>query len=189
MLPDDRDAFLHFVQERDLVTVVARDSDSAEIQPIADFDIGRDKTLCFWNRKILPSLEREWVPSSGYFTVSELRMPILEYTSSFTATGEGKPRLGQGRLFGNFEAYLGKPPEFEKWYETLVRWIRRNYRKNPRGTGGYVGPAAYEFYKSGGYLLPNILPPRTKEWLAEIGKQYARSRAPLQSSKRTKARS
>jgi hypothetical protein len=189
MLPDDRDAFLHFVQERDLVTVVARDSDSAEIQPIADLDIGRDKTLCFWNRKILPSLEREWVPLSGYFTVSELRMPILEYTASFTATGEGKPRLGQGRLFGNFEAYLGKPPEFEKWYETLVRWIRRNYRKNPRGTGGYVGPAAYEFYKSGGYLLPNILPPRTKEWLAEIGKQYARSRAPLQSSKRTKARS
>jgi hypothetical protein len=50
--------FCIFVQERDPVTVVARDSDSAEIQPIADLDIGRDKTLCFWNRKMLPSLER-----------------------------------------------------------------------------------------------------------------------------------
>jgi len=186
MLPDDQDVFLRFVQERDPVAVGARDSDSAIIEPIADLNIDRDKTLCLWNRKILPSLEREWVPSPGYFTVSESKMPILEFTSSFTATWEGKPALGQGRLYGIFE---GKPPEFEKWYESLVRWLRTNYEKNPTGTGGYVGPAAYEFYKSGGYLLPNILPPRTKEWLTAIGRQHARPRTPLQSSKRAKARS
>jgi hypothetical protein len=189
MLPEDRNAFLRFVQERDPVVVSARDSDSAEIEPIANFDVGPDKTLCLWNRKILSSLKREWVPSPGYFTVSELTMPILEFSSSFTATWEGRPALGQGRLFGSFEPYLEKPQDFEKWYESLVRWIRRNYEKNPRGTGGYVGPAAYEFYKNGGYLLPNFLPPRTKEWLAEIGKQHARSRTPLRSSKRAKARS
>lgn len=181
MLPEDQNAFLRFLQERDPVVVIARDSDSAEIQPIADLDIGRDKTLCLWNRKILPSLEREWVPSPGYFTVSELRMPILEFTSSFRATWDGKPALGQGRLYGIFTQ---KPPEFEKWYETLVRWIRRNYRRNPRGTGGYVGSAAYEFYKSGGYLLPNFLPPRTKEWLAVLSKQHPRSRKPSRTPKR-----
>jgi hypothetical protein len=164
--------------------VITRDSDSAEVQPIADLDIGRDKTLCLWNRKILPSLEREWVPSPEYFTVSELRMPILEFTSSFTATWEGKPALGQGRLFGAFDPYLGKSPDFEKWYETLVRWIRRNYQKSPASTGGYVGPAAFRFYESGGYLLPNFLPPRTKEWLAEIGKQHPQSRTPARKSKR-----
>jgi hypothetical protein len=189
MLPEDQKAFLRFVQERDPIVIITRDSDSAEIQPIADLAIGRDKTLLFWNRKILPSLEREWVPAPGYFTVSELRMPILEFTPSFTATWEGKPGLGQGRLFGNFEPYLGKPPDFEKWYETLTRWIRKNYRKSPRGTGGYVGPAAYEFYMKGGYLLPNFLPPRTKEWLAEISKQHARSRALLLSSKHRRTRS
>jgi hypothetical protein len=186
MLPEDQKAFLRVVQEHDPIVIITRDSDSAEIKPIADLDIGHDKTLCFWNRKILPSLEREWVPSPGYFTVSELRMPILEFTSSFTATWEGKPGLGQGRLFGNFEPYLGKPPDFEKWYETLVRWILKNYRKNPRGTGGYVGPAAYEFYKGGGYLLPNFLPPRTKEWLAVLNKQHPQSRKPSRTLKREK---
>ena len=189
MLPEDRNAFLRFVQERDPVVVIDRSSDSAEALPISDPDVGSDKTLCLWNRKLLPYLERKWIPDPGYYTVDGLNTPILEFTSSFTATWEGKPALGQGRLFGNFEPYLGKPPEFEKWYESLVRWIRTNYEKNPRGTGGYVGPAAYEFYKRGGYLLPNILPPRTKEWLAEIGKQHVRSRTPLRTPKRAKARS
>jgi hypothetical protein len=136
---------------------------------------------------LLPKLQREWVPEPGYYTVDGLRTPTLEFTPSFTATWEGKPGLGQGRLFGNFEPYLGKPADFEKWYETLVRWIRQNYQKSPASTGGYVGPEAYEFYKSGAYLLPNILPPRTQEWLAEIARQHAGLRTPLRSSKRAKA--
>ena len=189
MLQEDRNAFLRFVQERDPVVISLRDSRSAEVRPITDFDIGDDKILCLWNRQILPQLQRESVPQRDYFTVDGLKMPILEFTSSFTAKWEEKSALGQGRLFGNFEPHLGKPEEFQKWYETLVRWIRSNYQKNPRGTGGYVGPAAYEFYEKGGYLLPNFLPPRTKEWLAEIGKQHARLRTPLRSSKGTKARS
>jgi hypothetical protein len=189
MLPEDQNTFLRVVQERDPIVVITRDSDSAEVKPAADLGVSPDKTLCLWNRKLLPHLERKWVPEPGYYRVDSLNTPTLEFTSSFTATWEGKPGLGQGRLFGNFEPYLGKPPDFEKWYETLVRWIRQNYQKSPASSGGYVGPAAYEFYKGGGYLLPNILPPRTKEWLAEIGKQHARSRTPLRPSKHAKARS
>lgn len=183
MLPEDRNAFLRVVQERDPVVVVARSSESAEVRPISDSDIGSDKILCFWNRTLLTRLERKWIPDPGYYTLDSLKVPILELTPSFTANWQGKPGLGQGRLFGSFEPYLGKPQDFEKWYESLVRWIRRNYQKSPASTGGYVGPAAYEFYKGGGYLLPNILPPRTKEWLAEIGKQHGRSRAPVRPSK------
>ncbi len=189
MLPDDQNAFLRFVQERAPILVIARDSDSAEVQPAADTDTGPDKTLCLWNRDLLPHLERKWIPEPGYYRADSLKAPILEFSPSFTATWEGKPALGQGRLFGNFEPYLGKPQDFEKWYESLVRWIRQNYQKSPASAGGYVGPAAYEFYKGGGYLLPNILPPRTKEWLAEIGKQHGRSRTPVRPSKRAKARS
>jgi hypothetical protein len=184
MLPDDQKAFLRFVQERDPIVVAIRDSDSKNVQPVTDFDTGPDKTLCLWNPSFLPHLERKWIPDPGYYRLDEFGMPILEFTSSFKATWEEKPALGQGRLYGIFN---GKPPDFEKWYEALVRWIRTNYQKNPRGTGGYVGPAAYEFYKSGGYLLPNFLPPRTKVWLTEIGKQHVRSRTSRQ-PRRAKAR-
>jgi hypothetical protein len=176
MLPEDRDAFLYYVQSRDPVVIAVRDSDSAEVLPVTDLDAVSGKTLCLWNRRFLPHLMREWIPDPRYYRVNQLNTATLEFTPSFNATWEGKPGLGQGRLFGNFEPYLGKPEDFEKWYEALVRWIRKNYHKNPRGTSGYVGPAAYAFYRDGGYLLPNFLPPMTKEWLAEIGSQHTRSR-------------
>jgi hypothetical protein len=188
MLPADRSEFLRLAQEYDSTTLVVRDSDSAQVQPIGE-DVDSDKTLCLWNRKLLPKIERKWIPEPGYYRLDTLRAPILEFTRSFTATWEAKPALGQGRLFGSFEPYLGKPEEFGKWYESLVRWIRQHYRKNTASSGGYVGPGAYDFYEKGGYLLPNFLPPRTKEWVTEIGKQHARSRTPLRSAKRARARS
>jgi hypothetical protein len=43
MLPEDRNAFLRVVEERDSTAVVVRDSDSAEVKPVADLDIS-DKT-------------------------------------------------------------------------------------------------------------------------------------------------
>jgi hypothetical protein len=174
MMPEDQSAFLRFVQERDPVLAITRDSDFAEAKPAADLGIGTNKTLCLWNRKLLPHLERTWIPDPGYYRVDSLKLPVLEFTPSFNARWEHKPALGQGRLFGNFERYLGKSRDFENWYQGLVRWIRQNYTKSPASMGGYAGPAAYDLYKLGGFLLPNILPPRTKEWLKEIGKQHTR---------------
>src|SRR6266550_3206213 len=152
ILPEDRNAFLGFAQEHDPVAIVLRDADSSEVKPVADLNFGDSKTLCLWNRRLLPHLERKWIPDPGYYTVDVLKQPVLEFTSSLLTTWEAKPALVQGRLFGDFDPYLGKPSEFEKWYETLARWIRQNYEKNPASTGGYVGPAAYEFYNEGGYL-------------------------------------
>jgi hypothetical protein len=191
MLAEDRDAFFHFVQQRDPVVVTLRDAHTAVVEPVADIAADDREILCLWNRRILPSLEREWVPESRmgpYYTVDLIRMPVLEFSSSFHATWRGKPALGQGRLYGIFDADLGKPPEFQQWFETLVRWIKKNFRRNPTGLGGYLGPAAYEFFEKGGYLLPNFIPPRTKEWLDVIGKQHARPKAPAGSRHFTKAR-
>lgn len=175
MQPEDRDEFLRLVQERDSVVVTVRDSDSAAIKPIVDLDRGLDKTICLWNRNILPRFKRKWLPVPQRYRVDTLNMPVLEFDSSFSATWEGKPALGKGRLFGNFEPYLRKPREFEKWYETLVRWIRKNYRRSPTSLGGYLGPMAWEFFEHGGYLLPQFLPPRTQVWLDEIAKEHALS--------------
>jgi hypothetical protein len=188
MLPEDRRAFIRLVQEQDPVVVTLRDSDSSEIQSLADLEAGDKKTLCLWNRRLLPLLERKWVPA-GCYRVDGFHPPTLEFNSSFKATWEGKPALGQGRLFGDFDPYLGKPPEFEKWYETMVRWIRKNYRKSPTSMGGYLGPAAYEFYNDGGYLLPQFLPPRTDVWLAELGKQHSQSKTRPRLPKPAKTRS
>jgi hypothetical protein len=184
MLPEDRSAFLRFVQENDPVTVAMRSANSAKVEVVADLEAAAGQTLCLWNRRILPHLERKWIREPGYYRVDELSTPTLEFIPSFEATWEGKPALGQGRLYGVFDPYLQKPPEFEKWYETLVRWIRKNYHRNPVAADGYVGPGAYEFYEKGGYLLPNFVPPRTQEWLTEIHKRHSRPAGPTRVPKR-----
>jgi len=174
MLGGDVREFFDVVQNDSRVKITLRDSDAAEVLPLRDGTTVSESTLCFWNQTFLPSLERKWIPEPGYYRIDSLGLPVLEFMPSFKATWEGKPALGQGRLFGNFEPYLGKPKDFEKWYEDLASWIRKRYRKNPAGSSGFVGPEAFDFYKSGGFLLPNILPPRTQAWISEIDKQHAK---------------
>ena len=175
MLPEDRNTFLGFVQEHDPVSIVLRDADSPEVRPLTDLKLVETKTLSLWNSALLPRLERKWVPDPGYYVVDGLRTPTLEFSSSLLTAWEGKPALIQGRLFGDFDSNLNKPRAFEKWYEMLSRWIRKNYRKSPARRYGYIGPAAYDFYSKGGYLLPQFLPPRTDAWLTEIGRQHSRT--------------
>jgi len=175
MLPEDRDVFLRFVQDNDPVVVVERDvHDTADVRAVKDIATDRVQMLCLWNRRFLPVLKRKCSEEARYYKyqLDVFHLPLLEFSSSVTSEWEGRPALIQGRLFGDFDPYLSKPPEFEKWYERLVRWIRKNFERNPASWGGYVGPAAYRFHHEGGYLLPNFLPPKTDVWLAEIGKQH-----------------
>lgn len=173
MLPGDQAAFLHFAQAHDDVLVTLRDTDSPKIRPIDDLKDQSGNVLCLWNVRILPRLERKWIAEPGYYRIDCLRTPTLEFSPSFQASWEGKPGLGQGRLFGDFDSYLKKPKSFGRWYDSLVRWIRKNYKKSPAKFGGYVAPSAYEFYRNGSYLLPGLLPPKTKEWISAINAQHS----------------
>jgi hypothetical protein len=177
MLPEDQDAFLRFVKENDPVVVVATlDPETPNVHPIEEISTDRPQVLCLWNRRLLPVLKRKPLGKDARYykySVDVFQLPLLEFSSCLKTEWEGRPALIQERLYGQFDPDLNKPPEFEKWFEKLVRWIRKNYKRNPATIlGGYVGPAAYKFYENGGYLLPSFMPPRTDVWLAEIGKQH-----------------
>lgn len=172
MLPDDRDTFLRFVQNGGFVEIISQGSDSPIVRPLEKDDVSAQENVYLWNRRLLPRFKREWIPGPKFYGVNELVLPVSEFIASTLTTWEGKPALVQGRLYGIFDPYLEKPPEFEKWYEQLVRWIRKNYRKSRTSMGGYIGPAALKLFEEGGYLLPQFLPPRTDVWLTEIGKQH-----------------
>lgn len=177
MLPEDQDTFLLFVKADGRVAVVdGLDPGTPAVRPIEDIPTDRIQVLYLWNRRFLPVLRREPLGESARYYkyhIDSSRLPLLEYSTCLKSEWEGRPALIQGRLYGDFYPSRNKPPEFEKWYEKLGRWIRKNYKKNPaKILGGYVGPAAYEFYENGGYLLPSFMPPRTEVWLSEIGKQH-----------------
>jgi len=173
MLPKDLAEFLQFVQRDTVVVIVRDDSTTADLSAATQLDLESGKTLCFWNRNLLPRLHRTWIREPGYFRTDEFKHAILEFSPSRQSTWEGTPALIQGRLYGIFEE---KPPGFEKWYNSLVRWIRSNYSRSRTSFGGYVGPAARAFYENGGYFLPQFLPPRTEVWIAELAKQHSDSK-------------
>jgi hypothetical protein len=146
--------------------------------PLSIEAVGSQQSVYLWNRSFLPKLERKWIPDPGHYGLSDLYEPILGISPSLLTTWEDKPALVQGQLYGIFDPYLGKPREFQKWYERLVRWIRKSYRRNPTGLSGYVGPEAYEFFQNGGYFLPQYRPVRTQVWLDGIAKQHEMSALP-----------
>jgi hypothetical protein len=165
----DREEFLNIVQEYAPTLIALRDADVAEVNPSDESEINSGKTLALLNLQFSSGLHRKWIPEPGYFRLDTLNEPVLEYMPSFYNRWQERPGLGQGRLFGNFESHLGKPPDFFKWYESLANWIRKHYKKNPNAIGGYIGSDAEKFRAEGGYLLPNFLPPATPEWISRIG--------------------
>jgi hypothetical protein len=97
-------------------------------------------------------------------------LPVIEfsYPSPVQEPWNGRPALIQGRVWAGFEQ---ENKDFERWYNAVVRWIRKNFIRNPVPLGGYVGPAAYDWYKKGGILLPGFRPPITSQWLSWVEAQ------------------
>jgi len=172
MLGEDCGEFLEFVHHRDPVIVVERSSKSETIQE-AQRPWERGETYCLWNQAVLPTLQRKFVrvepdTAASYYGI-DYSLPVIEfwYPSPVQEEWNGRPALTQGRVWAQFEN-SGK--EFESWYNALVRWIRKNFVRDTV-LGDWVGPAAYQWYKDGGLLLPHFRPPVTKSWLSWVEAQ------------------
>jgi hypothetical protein len=172
MLPADADALLTEIRKHAPVETVVRDEDSADVTSLASVSDKSDSILILWNKNLTPSLKRKWIAARtpGYYSVDYFTLPVLEFSLSLLTEWQGRPALTTGRIYGVFDS---KPVEFEKWYEQVVRYIRKHWRKNPVSwLGGYVGPAAIEFFDSGGLLLPVYIPPVTNDWIRILGEQH-----------------
>jgi hypothetical protein len=170
MLPNDADAILTTIRNRGPIEVLIRDADSADVAPLTSVPDRSDSILILWNKHLTPTLKRKWISARtpGYYSVDYFTLPVLEFSLSVLTEWKGKPALTQGRIYGQFD---GKPIEFEKWFEQIVRYIRKNWRKNPVSMGGYVGPEAGEWFAAGGLLLPTFNPPVTTAWARVMAEQ------------------
>src|ERR1700752_2261764 len=175
LVPEDRTAFLSFVQQRDPVIVTNfTDSSSADVHPV-DLERpnpGYREWLCLWNQALLSSLRREHIPKSNigpYYRIDSA-LPILEFSVPVQGVWDDKPALTQGRLYAY--AYQDHP-DLRAWYEALARWLRTRFKRNPISwMSGYVGPEAYRWHQSGGLLLPFLPPPVNAEWRQRIHGQH-----------------
>jgi hypothetical protein len=165
MMPDDVEQLLTHLKSQHRIVVVKRDDfDSADVKPLKSVPTGTNETLILWNLDLLPRLHRRLISrenDADYYRVDEFAQPVLEFSGSSLVQWCDRPSLTQGRIYGTFE---NKHQGFVKWYEQIVRYIRKSFVRNPANVSGYVGPAAYKWFRDGGLLLPTFLPPVTDSW-------------------------
>jgi hypothetical protein len=141
ILPADANTLLTAIRSKEPVEVAVRSGVAPTLAPLDSIPDG-SQDLVLWNRRFAPTLKRRHIAAADppYYLADEQTEAILEFSISILTRWEGIPALTQGRIYGVFDA---KPPQFEKWYERIVRYIRKNGRKNPISwMGGCVGPAA-----------------------------------------------
>ena len=170
MLEDDCKALLEFVQQRDPVVVTARDGASEEISPMQE-SCKSTRTMCLWNRSLLPALKREFISDAKYGPYYRVYddLPVLELSVCQMTDWEGTPALIQGRVYAGSQ---DPRSDYKSWFDAIARWIRKRCARN-RFSDGYVSPSVSEWQASGGILLPMFKPPVTAEWLKFFDAQRA----------------
>jgi hypothetical protein len=173
MLAKDANELLLAMHDREPLELAMRSGNSATPERLAFIPENlTGQILVMWSERFAPNLQRDYVANAQppYYLANEQTQPVLELSLSGITTWECRPALTQGRIYGAFE---NKHPEFEKCYERIVRYIRRHWRKNPAlWMGGYVGPAANDWFNRGGLLLPNYIPPVRRDWIERLAEQH-----------------
>ena len=169
MFPQDCQAFLTFVQERNDVLLTEFTADTASLSLLDRKDC-YGKWLCLWNRRLLPSLDRRRVREASPAHRVDDSLPVLQFSAPAPIEWAGRAAATQGRLYAfAYNSY----PELRKWYEALTRWIRKHSVKNPVSwMGGYVGPEAFAWHNAGGFLLPQVPPAVNSEWMGRVFSQH-----------------
>ena len=165
MLPEDVEALLTHIKSRHSVVVAKRDNfNSAILESLASLPRNGNEALILWNQELLPALRRRLISGAthvNYYRVDETAQPVLEFETSILGRWRDTPSLTQGRIYGVFD---NKSKSFSRWFDQITRHIREAFVKNPTSLSGYIGPAAYEWFRQGGLLLPTFLPPDTPAW-------------------------
>jgi hypothetical protein len=161
MLPADTIEFLAHAKVK--ASIVCTEW-SSEFEEISECDHKNcSQPLCLWNRDILPTLARKHITRAvkPYYRI-DTSLPVIELLVPHECEWNGIPALQQGRIYASSDS---RSEPLQKWFDTLVRWIRKNFVKNPvEWQSGYVGLHAYEWHERGGLLLPTYQPPVTTEW-------------------------
>jgi hypothetical protein len=165
MLPEDVELLLAYIKSRHCVVVATRDdANSATIESLESLPRNGNETLILWNQELLAVLRRRLVTDlthGNYYRVDETAHPVLEFNTSILGRWRGKPSLTQGRIYGVF---TDKSRSFLRWSKQITSYITEAFMRNPTSLSGYIGPAAYKWFREGGLLLPTFFPPNTPEW-------------------------
>jgi hypothetical protein len=169
MLGEDCGRFFAAVLRLDPCVVTIRDASSPSIEPFEQ-PCDAVTALVLWNRKLGPSVERQYVPDSAIG--SHYRFPYdvsaLEFSpTEKIADWDGRPAMCAGRIYAS---RYQDDARHAKWFERIARWLRRHFRAHRIASSvTYVGEDAWRWHQDGGLLLPMVRPLVTSTWRDLLG--------------------
>lgn len=140
MTPKDEETFLEELRGRGGVTILKARSPTASAIKLDNFPrqgtVESREGVVLWNPEVDSTLVL--APSRDLHFVDKDRSAVIEFSQS-VATDE---EIRRGRIWAEMTTPEGsdKSDGFRKWYDSVARWIRRNYQRNEDGF--YVGPDA-----------------------------------------------
>lgn len=172
-LPKDEMMFLEFVRTfPETYRVSSKSPDSSIVsfilpwstdlpEPVfRDFYLGKgninglEPFIRKGSKKVYSEIKKDYLETGERFFWIDMSAPLVEFTPSFF---RDDGRLTQGRIWADFYWLVGngfvyKGDDFKAFFETLAKWIRKNFKKL-KGIDGYFGPEALAWYESGGKIL------------------------------------
>ena len=159
MLPEDEKEFISYVLQRKDVVMIAAPFESKFPNIISSLPEPFSKpfwhSVYFWSKNINGKLETKYIEKQGYFLIDSLMSPVIEFSRSFMQDNF----LVRGRIWAQLKYWKGneivsKGKEFENWFNSMTRWIRKHYQKISELE--YIGPYALEWKKRGGVLKDTL---------------------------------
>lgn len=173
MLREDEEAFLDYALENNRVKIIQADIDQRAIYEVERNALDQQdyKDLVFWNTKFpLPinyfdvfrprryDPDRQDYFESGevLYSLDKMKAPVVEFWRSKLIDEDGKTVLTKGRLWAEMhwwenDKLMYKGEDFEDWYDSLAKWVRKKFHRIPT-YDGYFGPAAKKYLENGGIV-------------------------------------
>lgn len=157
MAKEDEEKFLGFVKQTGNVVLLPPLSPTENFQTVDQlpepFSTDLWRQFWLWNRSIVPSFQSEYVAEKGHYAINGLLSSLVELSRSYVKDNTMYP----GRIWAEFTVVDGetndlgqKDREFRKWYESLAKWIRKEFYHT--GWMIFAGRGALRFQDEGGTL-------------------------------------
>jgi hypothetical protein len=157
MSKEDEDSFLRYLRSTGDLLILPATSPSSDFAPIAFLPepTEDETTRKFWLQKSsvgLP-LVTEYVPEKSWYVIDGFQSPTVEFHRSWKVSQmmlAGGIRADMNYLDDSRQDLVRKPAEFRNWFDSMQKYIRKNFFHLTLLT--YVGPGAEKFENDGGIL-------------------------------------
>jgi len=112
-------------------------------------------SLYLLNLDISHKVVTEFIPEQNHYYIDHYASDVVEFSRSALI----EDRFARGRVYAEFYSHFDentrqwvkKDQELIKWFERLVRWVRKNFRKEDWLI--YTGPGAQKLLDSGNFIM------------------------------------